>query len=94
MQPSRPSIWLPEPNRIASGKPGALQSFVDQKLSVPRKMLQRSMSSEASSLDAVNTPGDFYTIPDLELTNVLLDKFLDRPAMRDLLNIVDTLTCP
>lgn len=25
MQPSRPSIWLPEPNRIASGKPGALQ---------------------------------------------------------------------
>ncbi|KAK0360404.1 hypothetical protein LTR94_027437, partial [Friedmanniomyces endolithicus] len=60
------------------------------KLSVPRKMLQRSMSSEASSLDAVNTPGDFYTIPDLELTNVLLDKFLDRPAMRDLLNIVDT----
>lgn len=66
------------------------ESFVDQKLSVPRKMLQRSMSSEASSLDAVNTPGDFYTIPDLELTNVLLDKFLDRPAMRDLLNIVDT----
>ena len=25
MQPSRPSIWLPESNRIASGKPGTLQ---------------------------------------------------------------------
>ena len=24
MQPSRPSIWLPESNRIASGKPGTL----------------------------------------------------------------------
>ena len=26
MQPSRPSIWLPESNRIASGKPGTLHS--------------------------------------------------------------------
>ena len=30
MQPSRPSIWLPEPKRIASGKPGTLHlSFMN-----------------------------------------------------------------
>ena len=30
MQPSRPSIWLPESNRIASGKPGTLQTVEHQ----------------------------------------------------------------
>lgn len=55
----------------------------------PRKMLQRQIATEATSLDALRVSGDFITLPDPELTESLIDNFLGRPANGDLLMIAE-----
>lgn len=57
---------------------------------VPRKMFQRLLSDEAESIDHLRMPSDFYTLPNIELTDGLIDSLLDRPANADLLNAVDS----
>lgn len=66
------------------------EAFADKGLTVPRKMFQRPLSTEAASLDAMATPGDFYAMPNPELTHSLLDRFLSRPASGDLLQVAET----
>lgn len=66
------------------------EAFADSGLTVPRKMLQRPLSTEAASLDALETPGDFYAMPHPELTDRLLDRFLSRPSSGDLLQVAET----
>jgi len=66
------------------------EAFADRGLTVPRKMLQRPLSTEAASLDALKTPGDFYAMPHPELTDRLLDRFLSRPSSGDLLQVAET----
>lgn len=56
---------------------------------VPRRMFQRLLSEEAESIDHMHVPGDFYTMPDLELTGELIDSLFDRPTSVDLLNAID-----
>lgn len=56
---------------------------------VPRKMFQRLLSEEAESIDQLRMSGDFYTMPNIELTDELVDSLFDRPANVDLLNAVD-----
>jgi hypothetical protein len=55
----------------------------------PRKMLQRPLSEEAPSLDALVKPGDFYGMPNPDLTEELIDGFFDREANGDLLKVAD-----
>lgn len=55
----------------------------------PRKMLQRMIATEATSLDGLRATGDFITLPDPDLTEALIDHFLDRPANGDLLLIAE-----
>lgn len=55
----------------------------------PRKMFQRPLSAEAESYDELHAPGDYFTMPNVELTDELVDSFLDRPTNVDLLNAAD-----
>jgi hypothetical protein len=57
--------------------------------SVPRKMFQRPLSAAAESIDELSAPGDYFTMPNTELTDQLVDSLLDRPTNVDLLNAVD-----
>lgn len=57
--------------------------------SVPRKMFQRPWSAEAESIDELQAPGDYFTMPNIELTDELVDSLLDRPTNVDLLNSAD-----
>ncbi|MFG3449927.1 DUF2026 family protein [Stenotrophomonas sp. NPDC047960] len=56
---------------------------------VPRRMFQRPLSAEVESIEQLRTPGDYFTIPDIELTSELIDLLCDRPANVDLLNAVE-----
>ncbi len=56
---------------------------------IPRKMLQRPIASEADALDNLNATGDFIALPSGELTYALLEKFGERPANSDLINVAE-----
>lgn len=56
----------------------------------PRQMLQRPLTTEARSMDELNTPGAFYTMPDTDMTKAMLDRFLGRAQTTDLLSIADS----
>lgn len=58
-------------------------------ISVPRRMFQRPLSTEAESIDKLHVPGDYFTIPNIELTDELVDSLLDRDGSVDLLKTVD-----
>lgn len=56
---------------------------------IPRRMFQRRLSSEAGSLSDLKSPGDYFTLPDPEMTEAMIDDFLGRAANTDLLLIAD-----
>lgn len=56
---------------------------------MPRRMLQRELSTEATSLDGLRKTGDFITLPDPDLTESLIDNFLQREMNTDLLMIAE-----
>ncbi len=56
---------------------------------VPRKMLQKEISTEAASPNDLVAPGNFFTIPNFELTEDLIDNFLNRHTNTDLLQACD-----
>lgn len=68
------------PETFAGAMPGTV---------IPRKMLQRPIATEATSLDGLQAMGDFITLPDPDLTESLIDNFLKRPANTDLLLIAE-----
>lgn len=53
---------------------------------VPRKMFQRPLATEAEAIDKLENPGDYFTLPNIELTNERVQSFMDRPANIDLLS--------
>lgn len=68
------------------------EAFADAGLTstIPRRMLQRPMTTEAQSLNEVNTPGAFFTLPDPDMTETMIDEFLGRAQNTDLLMIADS----
>lgn len=54
---------------------------------LPRQMMQRYLSDESESLDALKQAGDFRYYPDPELTDRLLDSFLGKQVNADLLKV-------
>ncbi len=58
-------------------------------LIIPRKMFQRPFGSEAQSLNDLNSPGDFFTLPDPKLTEALIDDFFSKNSRGDLLMVAD-----
>jgi hypothetical protein len=60
-----------------------------QEMAVPRKMFQKQFREEAASLDALHKPGDFFTLPDADLTEQLIDHILERDINRDFIEIAN-----
>lgn len=58
-------------------------------LALPRKMLQRPITTEAQSVADLQSIGDFITLPDLDLTKSLVDDFFAKPANEDLLRVAE-----
>ncbi|MEJ1353136.1 MAG: DUF2026 family protein [Candidatus Sedimenticola sp. (ex Thyasira tokunagai)] len=56
---------------------------------VPRKMFQRLITEEASSIDSLSKAGDYFTAPNAELTDELIEGFTNRPSHMDLLATCD-----
>lgn len=52
---------------------------------VPRKMFQKSIAKESLSPNELTTSGDFFTNPNLRLTEELIDNFLSSRSTTDLL---------
>ena len=63
---------------------------VEQDVVIPRRMFQKRVADEAANLDALNKPGDFYTMPDPDLSERLIDRILERPLNTDIIQIADT----
>lgn len=57
---------------------------------IPRKMFQRSINDEAVSPNDLSATGDYYTSPNPELTDEMIDKFLGRHFNTDLLLACDS----
>lgn len=56
---------------------------------VPRKMFQRPRSAEVEDIGSLQESGDFYTLPNMEMTNEHVQSFMDRPSHMDLLSAAD-----
>ncbi len=58
-------------------------------ITVPRKMFQRLISEEADSIDSLAKPGDYFTLPNPELTEEFIGDFFERDPDTDLLLACD-----
>lgn len=56
---------------------------------VARKMFQRQISEEADSIESLSKAGDYFTLPNPELTEQLVESFTSRPSNMDLLAASD-----
>jgi Protein of unknown function (DUF2026) len=67
------------------------ESFKDSSMKTPiaRKMFQRLLEDESPSINEMSRAGDFYTIPNIDMTENLVDKITSRPTAMDLLNVCD-----
>lgn len=63
---------------------------VQQEVVVPRRMLQKRLSDEAPDLNQLNKAGDYFTMPDPELSERLIDRVLARPINTDIIHIAET----
>lgn len=57
---------------------------------IPSKMFQRLRSTEAESPRGLSEVGDFITYPNIELTEMLVERFTSRATTTDLLQVADT----
>lgn len=85
-------MWIQTPTHIIDFmSPVYHEAFaeVQSETTIPRKMFQKRHEDEAASLDDLKGPGDFYVMPDTDLTERLIDRILERDINRDFFNIVD-----
>jgi len=54
---------------------------------IPRKMFQRPLTSMATSLDELQKEGDFLLVPDHDLSEALIQRFMSKHAPTDLANV-------
>ncbi|MEG3174553.1 DUF2026 family protein [Sphingomonas sp. ZB1N12] len=62
---------------------------VQQEVTIPRRMFQKRLDREAERLDGLEKAGDFFLMPDPELTARLIDSILQRPVNTDIIQIAD-----
>lgn len=58
-------------------------------VTIPRKMFQKRLEEDGQSLDDIQSVGDFMVFPDPELSEQMVDRFLQRASNTDLLQIAD-----
>lgn len=63
---------------------------VQQDTIIPRRMFQKRLVDEAPSLDDLDKAGDFYAMPDPDLSERMIDRILGRPLNTDIIQIADT----
>lgn len=62
---------------------------VQHEVTIPRRMFQKRLDQEAASLDDLTKAGDFYAMPDPDLSDRLIDSILNRPVNTDIIHIAD-----
>lgn len=85
-------MWVETPTHIIDFmSPLFPEAFADAQpqIVIPRKMFQKRYDDEARNLSDLNDTGDFFAIPDTDLTERLIDNILERDLNRDLFRIVD-----
>jgi Protein of unknown function (DUF2026) len=68
------------------------ESFKDSSMKTPiaRKMFQRLLQDESPSINEMSRSGDFYAIPNIDVTENLVDKITRKLTIMDLLDVCDT----
>lgn len=56
---------------------------------IPRKMFQKRIEDDNQNLDDLDAIGDYMVFPDPDLSEELIDRFLNRSANTDLLNVAE-----
>ncbi|WP_085850678.1 DUF2026 family protein [Pacificibacter marinus] len=64
-------------------------SEAGMKCEIPRLMLQKRLTDEVQMADDLLRPGDIFTLPDLEMSEQIVDHFLEKPSNRDLLHVAE-----
>lgn len=54
---------------------------------VPRKMFQKKLTNMSSNWDELMEEGDFYHLPNIDLTKDILQSFMSKHSNKDLLNV-------
>jgi hypothetical protein len=60
------------------------------KYEIPRLMLQKRLTDEVQMADDLQRSGDVFTLPNLEMSEHIVDRFLEKPSNTDLLNIAES----
>lgn len=82
-------MWVQTQNHVIDFMSPIFLESVQARLDVPRRMFQRRQDSESPSIDDLSSHGDFFTLPDPDLSEHFVDAFMDRPSHVDLLLAVD-----
>lgn len=82
-------MWVQTQRHIIDFMSPIFLESVQERIDVPRQMFQRRQDSESPSIDEISMPGDFYTLPDPDLSKYFVDAYMDRPDHVDLLLAID-----
>lgn len=82
-------MWIQTEHHVIDFIAPILHESIQGKMHVPRRMFQRLRSSESASINSLGKIGDFYTLPDPELSDYFVDEFMQRPNHVDLLLAID-----
>ncbi|MEA9576939.1 DUF2026 family protein [Xanthomonas campestris] len=82
-------MWVQTERHVIDFIAPIFRESVQARLDVPRRMFQRRQDSESTSIDDLAMPGDFYTLPDPDLSDYFVDEFMERANHVDLLQTID-----
>lgn len=82
-------MWVQTEHHIVDFHSPLFGDGVKGPFTVPRKRFQKARESEAAALD-LSQVGDWFTLPDPDLSTHFTDRFMERPSSVDLLLAVDT----
>lgn len=80
-------MWLQTETHIIDFMAPIYREVFAKHPALPRKMMQRRLTDEAESLNALIHAGDFSYFPDSDLTDRLLDNFLGKRVNADLIQV-------
>lgn len=83
-------MWVQTEHHIIDFIAPIFLESVQARIDVPRRIFQRSQDSESRSIGDLSVPGDFYTLPDPDLSKHFVSTFMKRANHVDLLLDIDT----
>lgn len=82
-------MWVQTQQHVIDFMSPIFLESVQARICIPRRMFQRRQDSESQSIDDLSSHGDFFTLPDPDLSQHFVDAFMDRPGHVDLLLAID-----